>query len=134
MTGSWGDGNAIPTKRGKRGRERQHNSFITSLQHTEMRTTAHTAPISRRVVRPRVLSSELLDHVADGRVVERGAHERVADDALELVRGEGDDVLLEVVDVHVGRELGVGHRGCGGGDHRRPCAHVHLVDVLDHVF
>ena len=61
-----------------------------------------------RVVWPAVFRLELLDHVAEGVVVELGPLEFVADDFLDLVGVEGDDVLLEGGEVHVRRELGVG--------------------------
>ena len=85
------------------------------------------------VVRPTVLGFELLDHVTDRGVVKVGALERVADNVLDLVGAEGDDVLLEVVDVHIRGELRLGDRWVRSGDHLRPCTDVHFVDGLDHI-
>ena len=80
-----------------------------------------------------MLGLELLDHVADRLVVEVGPLELVADNVLQFVRVERHDVLLEVVHVHVRRELGVRDRRVRRRDHRCPGGHMDFVDLLDDI-
>lgn len=80
-----------------------------------------------------MLGLELLDHVADRVVVKMWALQFVTYDVLDLVRVESDDMPLEVVHVHIRRELRVGDRRVRRRDHRCPGADVDFVDVLDDV-
>ena len=66
-------------------------------------------------------------------MVELRPLELVADNGLDLVGAEGDDVLLEVVQVHIRGELRVRDRWVRCCDHCCPRADVHLVDILDDI-
>ena len=80
-----------------------------------------------------MLGLELLDHVANGFVVDLWSFELVSHDVLDLRGVEGDNVLLKGGHIHIGRKLGVGDGRVGGRDHRCPGANVDLVNVLDDV-
>lgn len=82
------------------------------------------------VVGPDALGFPLVDDLFDLRLAELRAAECIADDALEFRIAKGDDVLVEVVDVHVRVQRRLRHRRVRGRDHRVPAADVVFVDLL----
>ena len=64
-------------------------------------------------------------------MVDLRSAEFIANDVLDLVSIESSGVILEVVHVHVGRELCVDDRWVGLGDHLCPCRDVGFVDFFD---
>ena len=80
--------------------------------------------------RPGALSLPFVHHILDAVVVEFGVLKFVANDRLELVIGEPDNVFLQRVLVHVRTQSAVGDRRLGIGDHLGPAGNMLFVDLL----